>query len=415
MAGVPTQLSSIPWPWVPGLFLLLGLGVATVLCARTPAERETHGPFAIEARTRKVGAGGFPNLSGNPLERTDVSAFRLYHGGKRVAVDAGNGISVDEFWEARFLDDAPRPTVLLATTGLWLITEDHGTANVQRLVEQETAGVHWQWLDGADGQPLAPTAVGIRDARGQARGERAGSLLLINNAILLDVHTLAVQRLRLTDSAILQQADGYNGSNRPVLRLSPGRTQYALLGERAGEGRTEYAVVVADPGRQQAYALPLDRNATRLADAAGATPAWFEHHFAWSADASGTERLAPRGLAPLPWLGRLVHFGPVQVEYRLPAAGPGLRPTLAQFLVDRFGVQMLASTEQEPTESRFRVRGFDYRIVYDPQDRSLNLVHDLGLHATPPAAYALIVEAGEAFNALLATPAHQEQFAGLPD
>lgn len=76
---------------------------------------------------------------------------------------------------------------------------------------------------------------------------------------------------------------------------------------------------------------------------------------------------------------------------------------------------MLASTEQEPTESRFRVRGFDYRIVYDPQDRSLNLVHDLGLHATPPAAYALIVEAGEAFNALLATPAHQEQFAGLPD
>lgn len=58
------------------------------------------------------------------------------------------------------------------------------------------------------------------------------------------------------------------------------------------------------------------------------------------------------------------------------------------------------------------------RLSCNPVPRvslTLNLVHDPGLHATTPAAYALIVEAGEAFNALLATPAHQEQFAGLPD
>ena len=273
--------------------------------------RESRGPFEIETLVKRISAGGFPNTSSNPFERAEVTEFRLYHRGKVVAATVRGG-TISNFWQALFLEDAPRPAVLLVGTGLWLVTEDNGVAKVEELKEQDTSGARIQWLDGADGQPTPAVDVGIRDARGEPRSLKGGTLLLLGLGVVLDVRTLAIQRYRP------YQADGYSASNEDARRLSPGRSQYVLLGQKSNriDDTTDYAMVVADPGRQLAYAVPFDRKATRWIGANAFDAAWFNHHFAWSRDASGYEKLVLRtGVPPYSWLGRVVNFGSIMAEY----------------------------------------------------------------------------------------------------
>lgn len=400
------------------VLLALGFGVARLLHAREAPTREARGPFEIEMRVKKIAAGGFPNTSANPFERREVTEFRAYHRGKRLAVRYRNGEHDDGFWEAWFLDGAPRPALLLATTGIWLVTEEDGVAKVEALVEGEGdgSGAQLQWLDGADGQPLPSVAVGIGDARGAPRGHREGTLLLLSRKVLLDTRSLAVTRFRVNDSEPLRQAEGYNAGGKDALHLSPGRSQYALLGSRSADSGYELAVVVADPGRGRAYAVPFERNETRLADREEATRAWFEHHFRWVREASGEERLQRRGDVPaLPWLGRLTRWGEGRVDYSLPGAGPGLRAVFEAFVAERFAVEMLPADAQDPNRTRLRAGGWNYVISYSERERSVDFWHDQGLVAEQPAAYTLVTEVAEAFNARLAEGAHQEQFIGFAD
>jgi hypothetical protein len=409
---------AFPWFWAVVLVMLLGLGfgIARLLHAREAATREARGAFEIEMRVKKISAGGFPNTSANPFERREVTEFRVYHRGKRLSVRYPNGEQDDGFWEAWFLDGAPRPALLLATTGIWLVTEQDGLATVETLVEAETGGAQLQWLDGADGQPSPMVHVGIGDARGTPRGHREGSLLLLGRKVLLDTRNLTVTRFRVTDSEPLRQAEEYNAGNADALHLSPGRSQYALLGSRDADPGYDYAIVVADPGRGRAYAVPFERSATRLADRTEANRAWFEHHFTWVREPSGEERLQRRSdAAPWPWLGRLSRSGDFRVGYRLPGAGPGLRAVFEAFIAEHFAVEVLPADPQDPHSTRLRAGGWNYVIRYSERDRSVSFWYDNGLVAEQPAAFALVGEVGEAFNARLASGAHQDQFIGFAE
>lgn len=418
MSNPPEHVASIPWLWLGALIVVAALAAtaATLAHAREAPTREARGAFEIEMRGKKIGAGGFPNTSGNPFERREVTEFRAYHRGKRLAARYPNGEEDDGFWEAWFLDGAPRPALLLATTGIWLVTEQDGVAKVETLVEAETSGAQLQWLDGADGQPSPTVHVGIGDARGTPRGHREGTLLLLSRNVLLDTRSLAVTRFRVTDSEPLRQAEKYNAGNIDALHLSPGRSQYALLGSRDADLGYDYAIVVADPGRGRAYAVPFERSATRLADRTEANRAWFEHHFTWVREPSGEERLQRRSDAPpWPWLGRLSRSGGFRVGYRLPGAGPGLRAVFEAFVAERFAVERLPADPQDPDSTRLRAGGWNYVIRYSEKDRTVSFWYDNGLVAEQPAAFALVGEVGEAFNAQLAAGAHQEQFIGYPD
>lgn len=410
--------AAFPWLWAVGLLVLLalGLGLARLLHAREAPTREARGAFEIEMRVKKISAGGFPNTSANPFERREVTEFRAYHRGKRLSARYPNGEQDDGFWEAWFLDGAPRPALLLATTGIWLVTEVDGAAKVETLVEAETGGAQLQWLDGADGQPAPTVDVGIVDARGTPRGHREGSLLLLGRQVLLDTRSLAVTRFRVNDSEPLRQAEHYYAGNADALHLSPGRSQYALLGSRRADPGYDHAIVVADPGRGRAYAVPFDLSATRLADPTEANRAWFEHHFTWVREASGEERLKRRsGAPPWPWLGRLSRSGHFRVGYRLPGAGPGLRAAFEAFLAEHFAMERLPPDPKDPDHTRLRAGGWNYVIGYSEKDRSVSFWYDNGLVAEQPAAFALVGEVGQAFNAQLAAGAHQDQFIGFPD
>ncbi len=397
------------------LLLVLGLSGFAWFGGPKAVARESRGPFAIETLIKRISAGGFPNTSGNPFERTEVTEFRLLHRGKPIAVTVSGG-TIDRFWEARFLEDAPRPAVLLAGTGLWLVTEENGAAKIEELKEQDTSGALMQWLDGADGQPVKPVDVGIRDARGEPRSYKGGTLLLLGRGAVLDVRTLAIQRYRP------YQADGFSASNDDARRLSPGRSQYVLLGQKSSrdDNTTAYAMVVADPGRQLAYAVPFDRKATRLIDANAIDSAWFDHHFAWSRDASGYEKLALRtGVPPYPWLGRVVNFGSIMAEYHLYEATPALQQALLAFLVERFDAKVLPSrTTDAPgkadTAIWLRMGTRAYELRYEPKDREVLLLFPSVRLDEEADAFARLKEAAQVFNAVLATGQHRDLFDDAP-
>ncbi|MBK7004192.1 MAG: hypothetical protein IPH37_02855 [Burkholderiales bacterium] len=398
-----------------GLLLVLGLSGFAWFGGPKAVARESRGPFAIETLIKRISAGGFPNTSGNPFERTEVTEFRLLHRGKPIAVTVSGG-TIDRFWEARFLEDAPRPAVLLAGTGLWLVTEENGAAKVDELKEQDTSGALMQWLDGADGQPAKPVHVGIRDARGESRSYKGGTLLLLGRGAVLDVRTLAIQRYRP------YQADGFSASNDDARRLSPGRSQYVLLGHKSNrdDNTTAYALVVADPGRQLAYAVPFDRKATRLVDANAIDATWFDHHFAWGRDDSGAEKLVRRtGAPPYPRLGRIVQFGSVMAQYHLDEATPPLQQALLAFLVERFDARVLPSrTADVPDTSGtliwLRMGAQAYKLRFDPKDREVLLSFPSVRLDEEADAYARLKEAAQAFNAVLATGQHRDLFDDAP-
>lgn len=394
-----------------GLLLVLGLSGFSLFGGPKSIARESRGPFEIETLVKRISAGGFPNTSSNPFERTEVTEFRLYHRGKPIAA-AVRGGTTNSFWEARFLEDAARPAVLLAATGLWLVSEENGAVKIEELKEQDSSGALMQWLDGADGQPSKPVHVSIRDARGETRGYKGGTLLLLGRRVVLDVRTLAIQRYRP------YQADGYSASNEDALRLSPGRSQYVLLGQKSNrdDDTTAYALVVADPGRQLAYALPFDRKATRLADVNAIDAAWFDHHFTWARDSNGAEKLVQRtGAPPYPRLGRIVHFGSVMADYRLDEATPALQQALLAYLVERFDAKVVPSrTADAPDTSGrliwLRMGAREYKLSYDPKDKQLLLSFPSVRLAEEADAFARLKEAAQAFNAVLATGKHRDLF-----
>ncbi|MBK6294674.1 MAG: hypothetical protein IPF55_10580 [Rhodoferax sp.] len=125
-----------------------------------------------------------------------LSGFSLFGGPKSIARESRGPSEIETLVRHLRLEDAPRPAVLLAATGLWLVSEENGAAKIEQLKEQDTSGALMQWLDGAGGQPAKPVDVGIRDARGEPRGYKGGTLLLLGRGVVLDVRTLAIQRYR---------------------------------------------------------------------------------------------------------------------------------------------------------------------------------------------------------------------------
>ena len=104
LASIGLLVLIILWPWR--------------LAARAAAEPPTvAGPFEIAPRPKKISAGGFPNTSGNPFERTTVTVFGVKHRGKPVSMP-GEKTRIDEFWDVVVLQAAPRPAVLAALGGV---------------------------------------------------------------------------------------------------------------------------------------------------------------------------------------------------------------------------------------------------------------------------------------------------------
>ncbi len=371
-------------------------------------ERFTSGPFEIATVIKRIGAGGFPNTSANPFARTSVTNFTLKHRGKPVAI-ASEGAKIDSFLDAWFLDGAAEPAVLLASSGVYLATDVRGELKTQVLSAGSTDLASIQWLDARNGQPAQPHDVGIRDARGTSHSLSGGKLLLINHERVLDLAALRSYVINLYDGA--SRLDDFTSSNAPARALSPGKSQYVLVGERSRADQFEYALIPVDYARNRAYAVPFDRSAMRLQSADEVTPDFIAHYFQWTQQADG-ERLALRkNAAPLPWRGRLKNFAGGAVEYHLMPVLPRMMQTFMSFLQREFAAQV-SPPGADPNRARVTIESWALNLWFQPQSKELSLYAEASATQSTAPAYAIIQRIARRFDDDLAKGHYQSEFAG---
>jgi hypothetical protein len=368
------------------------------------------GPFDVVMRPTKIGSGGFPNRTSNPFARVTVTVFDVRYRGKRVAVADGK-TSIDEFWEAKVLAGAPRPAVLVAQTGVYLLSERDARLDVQVLAPATTDIARWQWLDARSGQPGPEFSVTIRDASAEPPATGGGRLLLLNRTRVLDVAGLASYAVSVNSHENVERIGGYNAGNEQARALSPRATQYVSVGSRYADGMFEYALVAAEYASGRVYAVPFDRNALRFESVWDATPEWIAHHFEWTDDA-GAERLALRtGAKPMPWQGRFSRSPGGMVEFIVHPTRPDMLDALAEYVRATFGGQI---SRDDATTRTAIVDGQTLRIAHFERERRTVLYAQPKGAAPPYAGYALVEKIGARFNEPLRRGDHDGLFTTYP-
>src|SRR5262245_59796810 len=90
------------------------------------------GPFGGHLVPTRIGASGFPNTTMTPSRTTTISRFRVTYRGKAITVSDGKN-TISEFSEARILDAASGPALLVSEAGVYLLHDGQGEAKVEIL------------------------------------------------------------------------------------------------------------------------------------------------------------------------------------------------------------------------------------------------------------------------------------------
>lgn len=297
--------------WITVLAGWLALAPQAGGAASLPEGTVVHGPFEIVAGVRRISTGSFPNTGGNPFARREVSEFQVRWKGQPVATAEGNR----RFWRVLRLPAAPRPALLLVTTGFVLATEDAaGRLQLQPLLSESASLAELQWLDGRGGQPAAPVAFGIEAVADLQAGTlwQGGRWLRVGSRTIVDVATLSVQAVEPWVPMVPgQPVTAISREGDTVRAFSPSRGQYVLAASGIDysrqDGRHAYGLLVVDIARGTASELRVDRRRFRFDGPDEIDAAWIDHHFTWQRDAAtGREVLQPRErFAPWPWRARL--------------------------------------------------------------------------------------------------------------
>ena len=336
-----------------------------------------------------------------------AAVFTVKHNGRSAVASAGKE-KVEQFWDALVLEGGPRPAVVAAVTGVYLITEEAGRPRVETLAPPRTDTATLQWLDAAKGQPAAPRVVTIRLRTGEPRTLGGGTLLLLNGEAVLDVKTLRAYPVSFSSPGA--ELDGYSGSNEQVRAVSPGRTQLVVVGSRHENDRYEYALIAADYASGRVYAVPFDRTSTRVQSVWDATPDWFAHSFEWTRRPDGAERITARkSVAPRPWQERFARSGGT-ADYRLEPVGPAMLEEFLRFL-ERDGGAVIARDGADRATAT--VEGWPLRVWHRPEDKSVSLYAEASRTGSTAPAHALIEKLGQRFNAALARGRYQHTFTNV--
>ena len=322
--------------------------------APLPTRTVAHGPFEVVVGVKRISTGSFPNQGGNPFASREVSEFQVRWRGKAVAAPGGN----QRFWRVLRLQGAPRPALLLVTTGFVLATEDAtGQLQVTPIKAESASLAEVQWLDSADGQPGPSQSFGIEAVADMQAGTQlaGGGWLRLGSRSVIDVATLRVYPVDpwvpmlpgVPVTSISREGDD-------VRAFSPGRSQYVLAAAGIDYGRADrahaYGLLVVDIAQGSAAELRVDRKRFRFAEPGDINAAWVNHHFAWQRDATGSERLVPRErFAPWPWRSRMRETSPGAWNLEVPRIDPAFVAVLKRLLEREASVQVTdVSTKSGP-------------------------------------------------------------------
>jgi hypothetical protein len=368
---------------------------------------QVAGPFTVEARVRRISTGAFPNTSGNPFATRPLTEYVVRLHGKTVSVPLDGGESEDRFWDARVLAGAPRPAVVVAQLGVWLLTEGEGGVPVVTTLAAPTQDfATLQWLDAEAGQPGEEFTVAMREQAVLPMTLAGGQRLLVNRRNVLDVDTLRTHPFSPYEPTPM---DGFYPSNEPARALSPDGRQLVFVANRNVGMGYDYALVAVDYAANRASVVPFGRTATRFGSVEDFDPAWFAHYFEWRPAGEGVRLAVREGVVPRPWHGHASRDGSGRVEYRLRPVTRAMLDVLADFVVATQGATRTASDDPDRIDLRL---GDDLlHAWYRPDDHELSLYADLGPRQAQ--AWARIERVAPAFDAELATRRHDALFGSL--
>lgn len=387
---------------------LLGFFGCKTAKQKTENGQVSSGPFEIRWEVEHTASHAWYSLGGEPGGQDATSYFQVKYDGKPVDVKTSNGKVTSYFWQAFFLKDAPKPTVLVGTHRMYLITEVDGQASVKLLDAEDGDFGKYQWLDSENGQPGKQHKIYQIDDSKASRFLSGGRYLMINTRTLLDTQSLTTYRIDNNSSALVQQLDGYNAFESVVVCLSPGKTQLVLIGYRRNPQTnvSEYALVCIDFIKNKTYAVPFDRTATRFFSIWDATPAWVSTYFDWTTSSEGKETMSLHTFDRLPyWQGRLeLHANTdqpaqYQVQPVLPAIIPHFMHCAQQQYPAMTNVKTRETSEQIITD--FSIDGKQITLYVNKRDKTLTLLH---------ADKGLVKLLGERFDQELAKGNFQNEF-----
>ena len=406
-----------------------------VFAATPPPATVSYGPFEIASELRYSTSGGIFSATGNRATSVASTRFTVKYKGELVRVQNTDYVfatkareddekTTTRFWGIARLIDAPRPTLLVQTTDIWMLTEQDG-----RLVTQSfnLKDVGSQWLDADQGQPTPTGAIRTGKADIEADSELKRGRWLRLGPTVLDVHTLRQYKVPTSSQAVADvPMSGLTQEFPDALAFSPGQTQFVSYGKAWDSSKVPLgavypfpALVVSDIPHGTVYGVKLARNVQHFNDFREINQQWLAHYFRWTRDANGVERLVARlDAKPLPWTGRFKDGDFNTVEYTLEPARPELASALAKFIVERMSAAPVSDYSQAFHGTTYRVAGCTGIIRVSYFSRASFGHDDVGLYATgttpterTPADCAPVVRRiGEAFNAALKNGQYQELF-----
>lgn len=376
-----------------GLRLALGLSGPLFSALASAAPVIQHGPFEIVASTRRIGAGGFPNTSGNPFRTTTITSYEVRFAGTRVEIP-GRG---NRFLAALRLDGAPQPALLVTDGPMHLLSAADGRLRVQSLGGDLAT---LQWLDARAGQPGPVLQFGASLQQPEVdTWLRGGRLLLVDRRYVLDVATLGVQPV---EPWIV---NGLNASTTSAVATSPRATLFAMTasGNEGADGNGE-GVLVIDPVRGGTQGVAVSRRLPKR-DPGEPEAEWFARHFEWIEAAGGREQLRARP-EPLLWKKRgvIVRFGP-QHEYHVRRVRPELGAALARIVQEQFAGRPEADVGAQGA-GHYALASCGHRLRLSIEKGNLTLVAPTPGEAPWNRCQDEIVRIAAAFDAELAAGRH---------
>ena len=355
--------------FVVGLFSLLALcSTGWAQSRKQPEATLVHGPFEITVAARSISRGTFPNQGGNPFATREVADFKLRWRGQAVATPSGN----DRFWRVLRLTGAPRPALLLVTTGFTLATEDAaGQLQVTPIVSRSSSLAELQWLDARAGQPDAPQSFGIEHLPElQAATTLAGGRWLrLGAEAVLDVTALQVHPVQpWVPVAPGKPMTEPSREGDRVRAFSPGQTQYVLLASGPDYDRPErptlHGLMVVDIRSGVASVLRMDRRRFRFAAGDEVTAEWVQHHFEWARAADGSEALKPRArFTPWPWRSRLTETRPGAWQLDVRRIDPAFLNVVRTVVRTVPGAREMVDAEGRPGQWNVELDGCVFRTA----------------------------------------------------
>lgn len=402
-------------------WILLGLFGAGQAAAQT----WTVGPFTVEAVERRLSSGRFPNISGNPFERTSITNFRVLHKGKPIVPPGTQAKRVPPWFDVRQISGASQPALLLMEVGAWLLTEKDGQPQLQELAPREPTASGWQWLDSRNGQPDTMQVVGLTHRPDHVLELTGGRWLAIFGKTVLDTKTLAVHRFSFNSTQTQEQLQGWSVADERVLAFSPEGTTFVVQASRERPGvdnideRYESALVAFDFVRQEVDVMPVALGFWRLPNSQCIDAAFAQWVVGWMPGASvikidgllyGSEiaRLREDRRAPH-WLGRLTEFK----EYELQPVTPAMQGVFVDFLEHEFASAMVGAPDPQGGGQEVRIEDLPLHLeMLRPQERRLSLFYLSQSHDPAREAHgkALVERIAERFNARLAAGEFQQYF-----